>query len=613
MPDNKQEPIGMDFLQASFIGGMNLLVDDTRLPVAAKYATGKSPYTIGYNQYRAGFNVRNRFDVLTPTHSSMQDTTAPVGNYQGLIAFGDSLILFCNGKAYFKSPLTVNVSSEDGYIAVSPNTWQQIPNFSMDSKINRLWTIAIPVSTTNYARLSGTFTGVGGLPVPSASNTLTTINISATFAGNLSGLLVQDGINQPQFIFLDINNSNAVTCRTTQTYAEWSFPLDNNTLLLTGPDEREYVPIGTYMEWYNGILFIVAPDGENIYRSVSGRPLDFVINVDQYGQKGGDATTTSYSVGVGGITCLKSLSSGALFVSAGNQVCFAVTLNTTPNAPTIFGEYTFIRTFLFNAGCISDKCIIDILGDTGFIDLNGIRSFNAVASQQNEGRNSVFSATIQSLFSGIPGQDIDYVSAFNFDNYALFSVNTYYGYVIVVYDTINQCWSSIDIEQTNNHSVKQFAGMTIDILELWAITDDNRLLQLYASDEYDTATVRFGGLCSQSPEKELQPWYLRPIFANITETFEVTAAQFVNNRMSNDTITKTVNYIPVTAPSELEFNYPDTDTQVNNILYTWPNAAQGWKVYYVLSWTGGATLTHILTQVRSLNPMNPPTSQGVVV
>ena len=148
--------------------------------------------------------------------------------------------------------------------------------------------------------------------------------------------------------------------------------------------------------WTNGILFIVSSDTNTIYRSVSGRPLDFVVNVTnllvatqttvivnnksmtaywQYG--GGDATTTSYAVGVGGISCIRSLSTGGIFVSASNAT-FAVTLNQTPNAPMIFGEYTFNRAFLFNATCLSDRVIFDTIGDTRFIELTGIRSFNAV-------------------------------------------------------------------------------------------------------------------------------------------------------------------------------------------------------------------------------------------
>jgi len=132
---------------------------------------------------------------------------------------------------------------------------------------------------------------------------------------------------------------------------------------------------------------------------VSGRPLDFMVNITDAGTAGGDAETTAYSVGVGGISCLRAMSDGSLFVAAGNAN-FSVSKNMTPNATTLFGEYTFIRKFLFNATCLNDRCILDSLGDTKFIDITGVRSFNAILQTQNEGRNTVFSRMVQSVLEG---------------------------------------------------------------------------------------------------------------------------------------------------------------------------------------------------------------------
>ena len=77
-----------EFNQASFSGGMNLLVDDTRL---------------GPNEYREAFNVRNRFDVLGAINEATEDVIAPAGLKQGLYSFGDYLIAFVAGKAYYLS------------------------------------------------------------------------------------------------------------------------------------------------------------------------------------------------------------------------------------------------------------------------------------------------------------------------------------------------------------------------------------------------------------------------------------------------------------------------------------------------------------------------------
>jgi hypothetical protein len=48
-----------NYIQQSFNGGMNLLTHDTRI---------KS------NEYRLGFNVRNRFDILEQVSDSVLDT-----------------------------------------------------------------------------------------------------------------------------------------------------------------------------------------------------------------------------------------------------------------------------------------------------------------------------------------------------------------------------------------------------------------------------------------------------------------------------------------------------------------------------------------------------------
>jgi hypothetical protein len=386
---------------------------------------------------------------------------------------------------------------------------------------------------------------------------------------------------------------------------------------MTGPDNREYVPIGTYMEWFNGILFIVAPDGVNIYRSVSGRPLDFVVNVDENGQAGGDATTTSYSVGVGGITTMRAMPGNTLMVAAGNSICYGISLNTTPNAPTIFGEYTFIRNVLFNANCINGRGVIDISGppsspssgDSVFIDSNGLRSFNAILQQQNEGRNSVFSATIQSIFTGIY-QDPLLSSAIVFDNYAIFSVNTINGYELVVYDTLNQCYSSFDQGQVGNHAIKQFAKIEINSLSLYAITDDDKVYQLYAAPSANNATVRLASLCSQDPKKELKANNLRLVMSNITKDYSVTCQMFVNNRL-NGTITSNFSYVSPVTPYTGSPSFSDVDTQVNNILFTFPNAGQGWKVFFVITWTGGGSITNVSVENIDLTPMQPLMTQAV--
>lgn len=608
------------YKQVSFAGGMNLLLDDSRLPVSFRYKEGDIPYDITYNQYRLGINCRTRFDIVQPIPSSVVDETAPSGIKQGLITFGNYLILFAAGKAYYK------------LITLSQPQWNPMPRFSMNSAAPRYWTCQVPQNTTLYGRLAG----VGSYAVPD-SNPVTTLSFAngqlpiqqvsladaQTSFGTAAGIVVQDGITQPWFIYIDQNGM--LTSRQTQNYDQWSFPIDPTTLDMTGPDDREYVPVGTYMSWYNGILFIVDPTYTYIYRSVSGRPLDFVVAVDENGQKAGDAAYTSYSVGVAGITAMAAVGQ-SLFVAAGGASTYLITVNQTPNAPQIFGEYLFNRQVLFNANCVTEQGIITISGglnntgspDTLFIDANGLRSFNAVETLQNEGRNSVFSATIQSLFQGITqtavqnglSSPVGWCSAINFNDYAIFSVNTIYGYVLVIYDTINNVFQAIDKVQLGNHAVKQFASINVTELSLWAITDDDRVVNLYAGEEFDQPWVRFGAVASQDPKKELKVVDFRAIFENITEDITVTAYLFTNNRF-NKKRTFTLKYVKPVTTYDGESVGPDVGTQTNSIRFPFPESTTGWKSFIVLTWNTGASLNSVSIDTSDSTPVQPIATQQV--
>lgn len=583
-----------EFGQQSFIGGMNLLLDDTRLANVNQQLSN--------NQYRLAVNARNRYDTIDPIASSIEDKSVPLGIKQEMVTFGNYIIVFVSGKAYYKLYTDIN--------------YTMIDSFLMSTTAERLWTVPVPLSCTNYGRASILATqntqvgGAGSTGVVSANNAiLQAQNVSAAFEGNTPGLLVQDNVNQPQFIFLDTNGIPAT--RTTQTYAQWTatYGQDASNYGVLLVDKREYVPIGNFMAYTSdGVLYIAAPDGVNILRSVSGRPLDFVINVDIMGQPGGDAYSTSYSVGVGPITCLRPLSTGGLFVSALNSN-FSVTLNKTQDAPKEFGEYTFIRTYLFEATCLSDRTIIDSLGDTKFIDLTGVRSFNAIEQSQNEGRNSVFTSTIVAAFKELIQST---AAAILFNNYELYAVNTVFGPAIAVYDTINSVWCAFDTLQTNGHLIKQFAKIELGVEKLYAIADDDKVYNLYASTSSDdNTTIRLAAMCTQDPKKEQKVLNFRCILANLTEDYSVTASLFVNNRFS-ESQTKNFSYSNPPSGYNGTFVGPDVDTQTNNILFSFPNSSQGWKAFVVLTWTGGGSLVFISMSTEDIIPLQPLMTQAVV-
>lgn len=626
-----------EYNQSSFLGGMNLLGDDSRLQP---------------NQYRAGFNLTNRYDVLDPTLKSVRDVAAPAGLKQECVTFGNYIILFVAGLAYYRFYLSEG--------------WTPIVGFKMSSTAPRFWTTQIPVATTNYIRIAAT--GVTNNATSDPEGVIQLASIASAGQGNLPGLLVQDNVSQPQFIFLD--NNGFPQCRTTQSFVQWaiSFTDATNTVVLTDSngnllDNREYVPIGSSMCWDDGVLYITAQDGQSILRSVSGRPLDFVINVTNIlatnttpqtwtytdpfsGQKtavtvpaytmsaggafdatnvfhaGGDATTTSYSVGVGGIVCLRSMSSGGIFVAASNAN-FLVQKNFATNAPKVFGEYTFVRQFLFNATCLSDRVIFDSIGDTRFIALTGVRSFNAISQTQNEGRNVPFTASIRAAFGSEEEpitQDSTKTAGILYNDYELYAMETIFGPTIVKFDTTSQCWTSFDLQQTGGKGVKIFAKIELTVQRLFAITEDDQLYTLYIGPEPDDSLFRSVGICSNilyentnirmaNPRSEIKLNTVRAIVNKITENCDCSVTPYINNRLDQTgELTKTITYEAPAIESSNNTDLPDVNTQLMNLLWTTPNSKQGWKLFLVFSWTGGS-FTQFSVDCQDTTPANPPNSQ----
>lgn len=607
---------GSEYNQASFLGGMNLLGDDSRLAA---------------NQYRAGFDLTNRYDVLDPVLTSVLDKAAPQGLKQELVTFGNYVIAFIAGSAFYR--------------LYSDTVWTQIGNFKMSPSAPRYWTCAIPVATTNYVRYAAT-TNVTDATTTNPAGIINLANVAGASAGNLPGLLVQDNINQPMFIFIDANGYP--TSRVTQNFDQWmiSYTDATNTVVTENGDNREYVPIGNCMAWVNDILYIVSQDQQSLYRSVSGRSLDFVVNVVNTlatnaayadviypdgntvqippftGIPGGDATTTDYSVGVGGISCIRASSSGGLFVAAGDAN-FNIALNQTPNAPTLFGEYTFIRTYLFEATCLSDRAIIDSLGDTKFIDLTGVRSFNAIEQVQNEGRNSPFSSNIQGAFGNDTNpliQSAGASAAILYNNYEHYALNTIFGSCIVKYDSLSSCWTSFDIAQTNGVGIKIFAKIELSIRQLFAVTTDDQIYTLYIGPDSTSPSFRSIGVCSNilyantnikmnNPKYEGKLISARVIMNKIMEDGSVSFTPYINNRVTQQkTMVKEVEFEDAQYPNTLPYQLPDVDTGLKNLYFPTPNCGQGWKIFGVFSWTVGS-LTQFSFRVKESTPQNPPLSQ----
>lgn len=534
-------PIGSEppFIQIDFSGGMNLF----------DQADKAAP-----DEYGLSFNVRSRKKSLFGVKEPLEDEDAPMGKKQGIFAFDRYLLLFCRGHAYYKD---VNTSG-----------WTQVADFAMDPDVNIYYTQAVPASTLNYKRRLAAESTVAGNAAESGM-LLDPLSVN----GTLGGLVVQDGINRPWIIFSD------ATAAQIQSYEEWT------------EDQREYVPVGKNMAFVNGILFVVSSNRKRLYRSVSGRPLDFVVNVTVSGNKGGNADTTAYSPSYSDITALFPLNSGELLVGTAFS-CHPIEFNYDR---LIFGEPTFLNRKTIFAGIVNQQSIIDKLGDYVFIDYDGLRSFNAVSQNTNEGRNSIFSARVQPLFEGIKQQE-DFSCVAQFQDYLFFGAFTTRGFGNVVYDTTRERWQSFD--RYGIGAIKQFGIATFDVNpRIFAITD-TKVYELFAGTDYAESMLSTGAYSVDTAQGELKLLSARCVFSKSDSQVPVRVTEYTND-MRGATVHQTmpkhslgIKY-PVAYPVRFAGNFVSNlrfaFTGINNI---------GRKCFVTVKWANAAALDQVELDVE---------------
>lgn len=533
--------------QFDFSGGMNLFADDINL---------------GPTEYGYSFNVRNREAGLSPIRLPIEDTTLMRGKKQGIFAFDKYILAFVSGACFYKNIIT-------------DSAWIQIIDFALDPYVDNIYVALVPASTFNFKRTL--------INADQASGTQTNlpVNVSTVFATpSPSGLIVQDGLNQPWFIFAD------GTARRTQSYNEWSY---SDTV-----DNREYVPIMKQMVYTSaGILFGMAPDGITLLRSVSGRPADFVINVDTLGNKGGDAYTTSHSIGYNQINCLDTLTSGDIFLGS-QRGCVILTLNYDS---TIFAEPTFSVKENFAVGVVNQYSFLQVMRIDGnsyyyFIDTDGMRTFGSDSfDDQNEGRNSIFTSNIHKALKANTLQSN--TCAVVFDNYSIFSVLTQYNInkLLIVFDNLRQQWVSID--SYNIASIKQFA--VADQSEnptLYAITTDDKLYKLFLSAGYAFSDAGFKATMSGSPSVQLKLDNIRTIFSDGSFSGKLNAVNYTDQTLS------------ISVLSGL------TGRPLDNILFNFDRLSSiGWKVSPRIQWQTDARLSCVEVNVTPDSSMTPMAQQ----
>jgi hypothetical protein len=427
-------------LYPDFSGGMNLFDPATN---------------IADNQYSTAYNIRNREGCPKIIKLPVEDTTLPSGKKQGLYAFDKYLLAFVNGRAYYKNIETAGA-------------WTLIADFVMSPTSELYYVCPVPASSFNYNRtlissdqISGNATNQ---TIKSGENILDT---------SVGGLVVQDGVSQPWLIKAD------ATARKLNNYDQWQYRLSSYP--------REYVPTGKQMAFVNGILFIVGLDGVSIYRSVSGRPLDFVVNVNTDSYKGGDADTTSYKVGYEQITHISGTESGELLVTTKKTLHFVE----FDYNNTIFGEPTFLNRKVIHVGVNNhfsfSRKMKDGIPFYYFIDTDGLRMYSPMFNTPdfNEGRNSIFTSHLRSVMIDSDEKYLKQPSdttSIVFDDYVLMSIKTNLdddNNLVAIFDTIRQQWVCFD-DYSLSANIKQFA--IADQSEnpvIYIIADNDKIYQLF--------------------------------------------------------------------------------------------------------------------------------------
>lgn len=409
------------FRQFNFTEGLNALLDQTKLD---------------RNNYSLLINGRVRDNVVTPINSHLL-LDAPAGKVQLIYEAGIFILLIVSGRAYLK-----NLVTDSTFQAVSG--WQP-----MSATAPKCYAEQVPTTFAFFTR-----TGEPQIMFKS---------FPGTVGGYPACILVQDGINQPQAIFPD------GTSKVTGTYDQWSLEVPN------------YVPIGTIMCYSGTKLYIVSPDGRQIYQSVSGRPTDFVVNLNTDGTKGGDASTISTAVSYNPVTGMFAQQDGSVFVTTAYSAHFIL----LDYNNTLFGEPTLVAQAAFRVGGNNERSLIPVVGDTAFIASNGIQSFNFAQMVKNQTNVGPFGANIYSLLK-IPQSN---TCAVLYDDYALFSMQTKFGNGVVVYDTMQQMFVGLDL---NFGAVQQFAHTLVAGRQrLFFYTDDNLVYEAYAGPT-DKAAIYLG-------------------------------------------------------------------------------------------------------------------------
>lgn len=538
-------PHKFEFNLDDFTQGLNQMTDSTKLKKG---------------QYPLLVNGRTRFNEVEPIQKplEMREGLPASGVIQGNYSVGVYTIVFIGGIAYYRN------MSIAGTAFVAVVGWS-----AMDANVTTIFAEAVSSSSLNYSRSRSASYGVNG-SFAAFVNT-----VGATPAC----IVCQDGINQPRLILPDGSS------RLAYNYDQWTVT------------DREYVPVGRQMLYSNGVLYVV--NGNEIYRSIKGRPLDFMVVVDTAGDKladqvQGGAGAVSHKVGFAAIQGIyrTPTAEGDIFISTPQSSHFIRPIIDVPNGQHVFGEALYVTFDLFNTGVQNQNSFIEVLGDNVFIDLEGVKSFNAVKQQKIEGNNNPFTAPVFNLFKNI--QQLSTTCCAVMDNYAYFAVNTIFGACVLVFDMQMGVFVAID-QYAGVAAIKRFSTVRLPgVRKLLFVTVDNKIYEAFGSTDQEEVKMYIGDFISGDPNVEHQVNYVKLIMSDPEEAGTVYASLY-NDGVATQTLQGSIrNPMPaITYPLAFP-NGDSTIDRVRNLAFEFREFAKtSWKVGVWITWNFKCKLSQL--------------------
>jgi hypothetical protein len=287
--------------------------------------------------YQLLVNGRVRNNVVEPVKSPVE-IPVPEGLLQCLASFDDNIVCFVAGVAYYRK--------------TSQAFWTQITGAQLSDTAPRVYLELLPGSSVNFVRKTA----------------YAVLDETSPTGASRACLFCTDGETQPIVIFPD------GSARTTKNWSEWTIT------------DREYVPICICPRFIGAKLYVFIKDSDGrftqIAHSVTGRPLDFVLLVNDAGDKAGPgenefgAPALRFHVGYEPLTAISAVpgADGAFIASSIKRSTQVI-----PDFDRLTGgEPTFRRQPLFDVGCFGPEAITDVNGDTAVVypvrQLYGFRS-----------------------------------------------------------------------------------------------------------------------------------------------------------------------------------------------------------------------------------------------